>query len=140
MCVDVLRAFVLLTLVAGVGCGGSAGGPGGAAGSRGAGGVTATGGVPGSGGLLASGGTTASGGTSGGAGDTGSACSGSCSNAAAGSCSSPQVRVTSVNIGAALNYSTNETDEIPLALAAKPGGGSRMAWMTGYAHYGSSTA
>jgi len=45
-----------------------------------------------------------------------------------------------VNIGAALNYSTNETDEIPLALAAKPGGGSRMAWMTGYAHYGSSTA
>jgi hypothetical protein len=49
------------------------------------------------------------------------------------------VRVTSVDIGAALSYSTDETYAVPLAIAAKPGGGSRVAWVTGYAHYGSST-
>lgn len=68
------------------------------------------------------------------------ACSANCSNASTGSCSSPQVRITSVNIGAALSYSTDETYALPLAIAAKPGGGSRLAWVTGYAHYGSSTA
>jgi hypothetical protein len=50
------------------------------------------------------------------------------------------VRVTSVELGAPLSYSTDETAAVPLALAAKPGGGSRIAWMTGYARYGSSTA
>jgi hypothetical protein len=43
-------------------------------------------------------------------------------------------------LDSAVNYSTDETFEIPLAIAAKPNGGSRLAWMTGYAHYGSSTS
>jgi hypothetical protein len=49
------------------------------------------------------------------------------------------VRVTSVSLGSTLSYSTDETYVVPLAIAAKPGGGSLIAWMTGYSHYGSST-
>jgi len=49
------------------------------------------------------------------------------------------VRVTQVDLGGALSYSTDETYAIPLAIAARPGGGSLIAWMTGYSHYGSST-
>jgi hypothetical protein len=117
------------------------------------GGVTTTGGskattggktaAGGTGGIAAVGGTTSSGGiaATGGAGTGGAtgACTGSCSNAVAGACSAPQVRVTSVSLGSALSYSTDETYNIPLAIAAKPGGGSLIAWMTGYSHYGSST-
>lgn len=105
-------------------------------------GGNATGGNPAAaGGAIGDGGTPSNGGTPG----TGGAplvgnCPGSCSNAVAGSCSSPQVRVTSVNIGSALSYSTEETANIPLAIAAKPGGGSYLVWMTGFSRYGSSTA
>ena len=68
-------------------------------------------------------------------------CPGSCSTTAAGACSSPQVRITSVDLGSTLSYSgDNETNVLPLAIAPKPGGGSRIAWMTGYATNGSSTA
>jgi hypothetical protein len=105
-------------------------------GGTGAGGK-ASGGTPAGG--NASGGTTSSGGATSTGGTPTGACTGSCSNAAAGSCSAPQVRVTSVSLGSSLNYSTDETYNIPLAIAAKPGGGSRIAWMTGYSHYGSST-
>jgi len=66
-------------------------------------------------------------------------CPGSCTAPAATSCSSPQVRVASVNLGSALSYSTDEVYNIPLAIAAKPGGGSLIVWMMGYSHYGSST-
>ncbi|HEY2404376.1 MAG TPA: hypothetical protein VGI10_00130, partial [Polyangiaceae bacterium] len=66
-------------------------------------------------------------------------CGTSCSNAPVGACTAPQVRISSVNLGTAINYSKDETYDIPLALAAKPSGGARLAWMTGYAHYGSST-
>jgi hypothetical protein len=60
--------------------------------------------------------------------------------AAAGACSAPQVRITQVNVGSAVNFSTEETGVLPLAIAAKPGGGSRIAWMTGYSSNGSSKA
>jgi hypothetical protein len=119
--------------------GAPAAGGGVAAGGAQQGGGAAAGGNPGQGGTVASGGSaSATGGAPGTGGVTG-ACSGSCTNAAAGSCSSPQVRITAVNLGSTLNYSTDETYNIPLAIAAKPGGGSLIAWMTGYSHYGSST-
>ena len=66
-------------------------------------------------------------------------CPGSCPAATVGSCSAPQVRVSAVNVGGAVSYSTDETYAVPLALAAEPGGGTRVAWVTGYSHYGSST-
>jgi hypothetical protein len=65
-------------------------------------------------------------------------CSLGCTSAKAGSCSAPQVRVTQVNLGSAINFGTDETDVMPLAIAAMPGGGSRIAWMSGYSRYGSS--
>ncbi|HEV8550668.1 MAG TPA: hypothetical protein VGQ57_16600, partial [Polyangiaceae bacterium] len=91
--------------------------------------------------------TAASGAMSGSGGDTGGSspggatgnCPGSCAAATPTSCAAPDVRVTEVDLGAALDYSTDETYNIPLALAAKPGGGSLVAWMTGYSHYGTST-
>jgi hypothetical protein len=90
-------------------------------------------------------GTIGPAGSSGAAGTTGAGgalgdCPGSCAPAPVGSCASPEVRVTSVDLGGALSYSTDETYVVPLAIAAKPGGGSRIAWVTGYAHYGSSAA
>jgi len=110
------------------------GGAGGASGSGGRGGTGGSGG--GSAGMSA-GGSGATGGTNAG-GATGN-CPGSCAAATPTSCSMPNVRVTQVDLGSMLNYSTDETYNIPLALAAKPGGGSLVAWMTGYSHYGSST-
>jgi hypothetical protein len=109
-------------------------------GTTGAGGAAASGGATSSGGMVSSGGSGAS---TGGAATTGGAtgtCSGSCSNAIAGSCSAPQVRVTQVNLGSTLSFGTDETDVVPLAIAAVPGGGSRIAWMTGYGRYASSTS
>lgn len=129
--------------------GSGASGTGGKLGTGGApgtstGGTSGTGGAQGSGGggtggKLGSGGATGTGGRapSTSAGDT---CAGACTAPAPTSCTSPQVRITQVNLGAALNYSTDETYAVPLMMAAKPGGGSLIAWMTGYSHYGSSTA
>ncbi len=131
---------------------------GGALGSGGA--VTSGGAMAAGGGSVSTGGSAVSSGGSSGASTGGSAgssgssgsggsggvpdpvlgCPGSCSNGAAGACTAPQVRVTSVDLGTTLNYSTDEVRVVPLAIAAKPGGGSRIAWMTGYTHYGSSTA
>ena len=137
----------------GAGVGGSkgSGGATGSGGANGTGGVLTTGGAMGSGGVQgtggpgpASGGSTGSGGVTGSGGTTspGGAsgnCPGTCTAPAATSCSSPQVRISPVGLGAALSYSNDETYNIPLAIAAKPGGGSLVAWMTGYSHYGSST-
>jgi hypothetical protein len=92
-------------------------------GSGGAGGQLGAGGTPGTGGSS----TTIAGG-----------CPGSCPAPKTTSCSAPDVRITNVSLGAALSYSTDETYAVPLMLAAKPGGGSLVAWMTGYSHYGSS--
>jgi hypothetical protein len=49
------------------------------------------------------------------------------------------VRVTAVPIGMTLSYSTDETLVVPLAIAAKPGGGSRLSWVGNYVRYGTST-
>jgi hypothetical protein len=155
-----LAATLLLATACGssAGTGGSGGASGGKGGTAASGGTTGSGGLTGSGGngtggATSSGGATGSGGStaSGGAGGTGGAtgsggsagaagtCPGSCAAASVGSCSSPQVRTTSVNIGGALAYSQDETLAVPLAIAAEPGGGSRLAWVTSYAKYGSST-
>jgi hypothetical protein len=96
-----------------------------------AGGTKATGGAAGSGGITSTGGAPATGGAAG-------TCTGSCSNAAAGACASPQVRISQVNAGSAISFGTDETSVMPLAIAAIPGGGSRVAWMTGYATNASS--
>ncbi len=149
--------------------GGSGGTPasdasGGSSGRPAAGGSGATAGGPGTGGSNATGGTGAVAGSSGSGGTGGSGagsagmsaggsgtggtnvggatgnCPGSCAAPAATSCSTPGVRVTDVELGSALDYSTDETYNLPLAIAAKPGGGSLVAWMTGYSKYGSSTA
>ena len=117
-----------------------------AGGSEGTGGATGSGGARSSGGGgVFSGGQTGAGGVTGVGGSTIPStvtgnCPGSCVAPAPTSCSPPQVRITQVNLGSALSYSTDETYNIPLAIAAKPGGGSLIAWMTGYSHYGSSTA
>jgi len=133
------------------GSGGAAGGATGSGGTTSAGGATGSGGGTGgsgtgTGGRTATGGTTGSGGTPGTGGssppDAGPPvgnCPGSCSNATVGSCSAPMVRVTSVPIGMTLSYSTDETLVVPLAIAAKPGGGSRLAWVGNYVRYASST-
>jgi hypothetical protein len=128
--------------------GGSGNGFGGASGSNGgASGAVSMGGLgSGSGGTISGGGVNSSSGgagaSSGGASAGGAAtgtCAGSCAAAPVGSCSAPQVRVTQVDLGAALSFGTDETSVTPLAIAAVPGGGSRIAWMTGYSRYGSST-
>ncbi len=113
-----------------------------AAGSTGSSGSAGSSGSSGSSGGASAGGSAGSSGTSGsgGAPEPVGDCPGSCSNAAAGACTAPQVRITSVNLGSTLSYSTEESRVLPLAITAKPGGGSRIAWMTGYARYGSSTA
>jgi len=129
---------------AGTGAGAAAGalaGVGGSSAIAGAGSGTAGTGTSAAG---ASNGTAGAGSGSAGAGGVSSSggagnCGSTCASAPVGSCTAPQVRVSSVSLNAAVNYSTDETDEIPLALAAQPNGGSRLAWMTGYAHYGSST-
>lgn len=66
-------------------------------------------------------------------------CVGNCTIAAAGSCSSPKVRISEITLSAKLSYDTSETGVLPLAISAKPGGGSRLAWMTGYGTNASST-
>ncbi|HEX5101470.1 MAG TPA: hypothetical protein VFV94_18295 [Polyangiaceae bacterium] len=109
------------------------GGRGGTAGSMSAGGAGAMSGAGGAGAMSGAGGTMSAGGAVG-------ACPGSCTSEPSGSCATPEVRISSVDLGGALSYSTDETAAIPLAIAAKPGGGSRLAWVTGYSRYGSSTA
>ena len=125
--------FATAALAGCTGTGGATGAGGTAAGTSGGAGTTGASGTTGAAG------TTGASGTTGSAGGSGTTCAGNCSNAPVGSCASPQVRVSSVSLGAALSYSKDETYVVPLAIAAKPGGGSRIAWVTGYAHYGSST-
>ena len=111
---------------AGTGSGGMSGGGGSAAGgaggnSAGAGGKGGnTSGGAGSGGMSGSsnGGSAGSGGTV-----------GACSRTV-GACTAPTVNVTNVNLGVAVTAygSQSDTSPLPLAIAAIPGGGSRLAW------------
>jgi hypothetical protein len=99
--------------------------------SGGAGGTSgSTSGAAGSAGMGALGGTSASGGTAGTSGSAGSSGNG-CTSAPATSCSAPVVRITDVTFGVDLVGNGNEGDTlaIPLAIAAKPNGGSRVAAM-----------
>ena len=65
---------------------------------------------------------------SGGAGSGGTA--GNCSRPV-GACTAPSVRVTDVSVGVPVTGYGNEGDTLPLpmAIAAKPSGGSRIAWL-----------
>ena len=76
---------------------------------------TAAGGVPGSAGNLGTAGTAATAGTP-------------PASGGATACSTPQVRITEVDVGAAINHNEDEAALKPLAIAAIPGGGSRVAW------------
>lgn len=124
----------------------SAGGTGGAT-TAGGGVAGATGGGGPSGGTVGSGGTSGgagaggapgSGGTTGGAGSatggsTGTGGSpGGCQMTPVGSCASPEVRITDVSLGVTVisNGDEGDTRAIPLAIAALPGGGSRVAAMS----------
>src|SRR6185503_3809231 len=95
----------------------------GATGGSSGGGTTASGGASGT----ATGGS--SGASSGVGGNAGSG--GGCMTMPTGACSAPEVRVTDVSFGVNLIGSGNEgdTQPIPLAIAAKPNGGSRVAAM-----------
>jgi hypothetical protein len=87
---------------------------------------SAAGGTPSSGG--AGGGGTGNANMSGG-GSGGSVTVGSCSRAV-GACTAPTVNVSNVNLGVAVTAygSQSDTSPLPLAIAAIPGGGSRLAW------------
>jgi len=105
---------------AAAGAGGVSGASSGAggAGTAGGGGIAGMGGA-GAGGTSGAGATAGSGGTAGGCAATPT------------SCSAPTVRISDVTFGVNLvsNGSEGDTAAIPLAIAAKPGGGSRVAAM-----------
>src|ERR1700690_4086260 len=48
-----------------------------------------------------------------------------------GSCSSPNVQITEIDVGAAVSQNEDEAARKPLPLAAIASGGSRGAWMAG---------
>jgi hypothetical protein len=104
------------------GGGAGTGTTGGTTGSGGSGGAQSSGGTQSGTGGSPSGGNQSSGGSAGSLG-------GGCMTPPAASCSSPQVRITDVNVGVTVIGNGNEGDTlpIPLAIAAKPSGGSRVA-------------
>ncbi len=135
--------------VAGRGGAGNAGGTAGrGASSQGSGGRAAASGGRNSGGAVASGRGGSTGGAASGTGGApasgtstpSSTCGIGCSTAPAGSCSSPQVRISEIDVGSTVQNNTNEAYLLPLAIAPMPGGGSRVAWMSGSTNYGSSTS
>ncbi len=46
----------------------------------------------------------------------------------ASSCSTPQTRITEIDVGAAVNHNEDEAALKPIAISPIPGGGSRVAW------------
>ncbi len=108
------------TGTSGAGAGGTSSATGGAAGSANAGaGGHANGGAGGA----STGAGGASGGNTGASGATGSAGAGG-----ATACSSPQIRITEVDVGASINVNEDEADSKPVMLSPIPSGGSRMSW------------
>ena len=84
------------------------------------------------------GGSAGTGGSAGsGAGGTGNPSCGRPTSA----CTSPQVRVTEVNLGRPVLANGNEGDTraIPMSITPLPGGGSRLAWLSSHTPYASST-
>ena len=130
----------------GTGGAGGASGKGGAGGTAGASGTSGTGGTGGSSGKGGASGAGGAGGTSGAGGSAGSGGAsgaggsggtppppgdgGTCSRPV-GSCTAPTVKVTDVALGIPVTGYGNESDTapIPLAIAAMPSGGSRVAWL-----------
>jgi hypothetical protein len=114
---------------------GSSSGMGGSAGASGAGasGAGASGRAAGGASGRAAGGTsgTTAGGTSGAATGGTSGTTGGSAGTPTGPCASPEVRITDVTFGVNLVSGSNEgdTQPIPLAIAAKPNGGSLLAAM-----------
>lgn len=115
---------------AGAGAGGNAAAGAGAS-AGGAAGAGGKGGAGGSAGASGSGGAGGKGGAGGNAGTSSAGSAGTAGSSGSGSCSSPTVRVTEIDVGATVN--SNETDGalMPLALAAIPAGGTRVAWYSG---------
>lgn len=111
--------------------GGSAGQSAGGTGGQSAGGTggQSTGGSGGSGGQSAGGsGGQSAGGSSGSGGSGGTGTTGPCSRPV-GSCTSPTVVITEIDMGVPITPYGSEFDTLPLpmAIAAKPSGGSRIA-------------
>ncbi len=77
-----------------------------------------------------SGGASSSGGSASGTGGNLTAdCGAACQNPVAGSCSSPEVRITEVDMGVPVIVDDSETGFTPLALGSMPSGGARLAFM-----------
>ncbi len=87
-------------------------------------------GTPGGTGSSGSGSGSASGSGAGGSVAPSSECGASCQNEITGSCSSPEVRITNVEVGATVTNNNSETELRPLVLAAKPTGGARLAFQS----------
>jgi hypothetical protein len=72
----------------------------------------------------------ATGGTGGTTGGTGGTTTGGTSTGGVpGSCSSPEIRITEIDVGATVVQNEDEAGLIPLAISPIPSGGSRVAWM-----------
>src|SRR6188768_1807210 len=61
-------------------------------------------------------------------GSAGNGAAGAAPSGGASSCSTPQLRVTEIDVGAAINQNEDEAALKPLSIAALPSGGSRVAW------------
>ncbi|MFZ5896529.1 MAG: hypothetical protein ACOY0T_36075 [Myxococcota bacterium] len=96
------------------------------AGGAAQGGRSASGGASANGG---SGGSSSGGATNGGSTGSGGT-AGSCARSV-GSCTAPTVRVSDISLGVPVTAygAEGDTDPLPMAIAAKPSGGSRIAWL-----------
>ena len=100
-------------------------------GTVGSGGYPATGGSQSTGGISATAGSLGTGGAASNGGSTGtSGAAGTCSRPV-GACTAPATKVTNVSLGIAVTgYGQQaDTDLFPMAIAASPSGGSRLAWL-----------
>jgi hypothetical protein len=118
------------------GSGGATGGSGGATGGSGGttGGTAGKGGTGGTGGGTGTGGTAGKGGTGGTAGTGGAAGTGGTGGTPPpppgdGGICAANYRVTEIDVGGAIFANEDEAALMPLAIAAIPSGGSRVAWM-----------
>ena len=120
------------TVGGGAGAGGAGSGGAGVGGAAGAGegGAGAAAGIGGGGiGGAGAGGAGIGGGGAGAGGSSGSGAGGAAGGGGTTTaCSAPQVRITEIDVGAAVNHNEDEVALKPLAIAAIPAGGSRIAW------------
>jgi hypothetical protein len=98
------------------------------AGTSAGGALEGLGGASSSGASAVAGAAAVTGVSAGAQGVAGSASAGAASTAGSSSCSAPELRVTEIDVGAAINQNEDEAALKPLAIAALPAGGSRVAW------------